>query len=155
MKTIALYPGSFNKFHVGHLNIFKKAESIFGINNVVIAIGVNQDKDSSVDITEKNKYAEYLSNRIGGTVLVYSCFMHELIEKYEKEGFNVVIIRGLRNTEDLEYEINQMKFVNNLKNDKVNVVYITCDAEFEHISSSSIRKIEKLGGVEMTRNLIV
>ena len=152
MKTIALYPGSFNKFHIGHLNIFKKAESIF--ENVVIAIGVNQDKDS-VDIFEKNRYAEYLSNCIGGTVLVYTGFMHELIEKYEKEGFNVVIIRGLRNTTDLECEINQMKFVNSLKKDNVNVVYITCDVEFEHISSSAIRKIEQAGGVEMTNNLIV
>ena len=41
MKKIAIYAGSFNPFHIGHLNIVKKAEKIFGEGNVLIAIGVN------------------------------------------------------------------------------------------------------------------
>lgn len=152
MKNIALFPGTFSKFHIGHLNILKKSQRIF--DNVVICIGVNQDKTVvKPDLTEKNKYAEYLRNKTGCDVNVYTCFMHELVEQYERAGYNVVVIRGIRNSKDLEYEVNQMKYVNNFK--KIDTVYITCDVEYEHISSSSIRKIEELGGVEMTKPLLV
>ena len=41
MKTIAIYPGSFNPFHIGHLNIVEKTERIFGKGNVVVAMGIN------------------------------------------------------------------------------------------------------------------
>lgn len=47
MKTIAIYPGSFNKMHIGHINILEKAERIFGRGNVLIAVGVNPDKLST------------------------------------------------------------------------------------------------------------
>ena len=155
MKTIALFPGSFSKFHIGHLNILRKSQKIF--NNVVICIGINQDKTTPglahPELEEKYKYCDYLATKTGCNVDVYSCFMHELVEKYEKLGYNVVVIRGLRNSKDLEYEMNQMKFVNNFK--KIDVVYITCDVEYEHISSSAIRKIEELGGSEMSKTLLV
>lgn len=45
MRTIAIYPGSFNKMHIGHLNIIEKAERIFGKGNVIVAIGINPDKN--------------------------------------------------------------------------------------------------------------
>jgi cytidyltransferase-like protein len=41
MKTLAIYPGSFNPFHIGHLNIVDKMEKIFGYENIMIAIGTN------------------------------------------------------------------------------------------------------------------
>ena len=44
MKTIAVIPGSFNPFTIGHLNIVEKAEAIFGKGNVIIAFGTNPDK---------------------------------------------------------------------------------------------------------------
>ena len=50
-------------------------------------------------------------------------------------------MRGLRNGDDLDYEDNQLKFIQDFKSD-INVVFIRCDAQFEHISSSSIRQLE-------------
>ena len=43
-NTIAIYPGSFNPFTVGHQNILEKAERIFGKDNVIVAVGINPDK---------------------------------------------------------------------------------------------------------------
>lgn len=157
MNTIAIYPGSFNPFHVGHLNIIQKSERIFGEGNVIVAMGINPDKVKSTDgdyIKGKEVDAQFLSKKIGREVIVYSKFLHQLVEQYEQQGFNVVIIRGLRNGADLDYEVNQLRFVNDFKKD-VNVVYITCDKEFEHISSSSIRKIADMGGPEMTKQYII
>jgi pantetheine-phosphate adenylyltransferase len=140
MKTLAIYPGSFNPFHVGHLNIVEKAERVFGKGNVVIAIGVNPAKvDSGENLNEK---VLNLSNKIGRPVLFYKTFLHELIEEKESEGYNVVLVRGLRNGNDLEYEDNQLKFINDFKKDTTNVVFFRCDEKYSHVSSSAIRSLE-------------
>lgn len=149
MRTIALYPGSFNPMHIGHLNIIEKAERIFGKGNIIVAIGVNPDKNYLE--RQDPKEIEKVINR---PVITYTKFLHELVEDYEKEGLKVVIIRGLRNGTDLDYEVNQFRFINDFKKD-INVVYITCDKEYEHISSSAIRKIEQFGGTEMIKKYLV
>lgn len=139
MKTLAIYPGSFNPFHKGHLNIVEKSENIFGKGNVLIAIGVNPDKSTPNDSLDR---ALEIANKTGRNVEVYTTFLHELVEKKESEGYHVVVVRGLRNGADLDYEVNQMRFINDFKKD-VNVVYITCDKQYEHISSSAIRNLQK------------
>ena len=160
MKTVALFCGTFNKFHIGHLNILRKSEAVFGKGNVIVCIGLNPDKInkstlSSEDyLADKEAEASILSDRIGSQVIVYTNFLHQLVEKYEVLGFNVVVIRGLRNGTDLDYEVNQLRFVSDFKKN-VNVVYITCDKEFEHISSSAIRKIQEFGGYEMGSQYLV
>lgn len=151
MKTIAIYPGSFNKMHIGHINILEKAERIFGRGNVLIAVGVNPDKLST---PKSDEDLHLLEQRINRKIITYNKFLHELIEDYEKEGYKVVIIRGLRNGVDLDYEVNQYRFVDDFKKD-VNVIYLTCDREYEHISSSAIRKIEQFGGPDMTKQYLV
>lgn len=140
MKTLAIYCGSFNPFHIGHLNIVDKMEKIFGHGNILIAIGVNPTKPQS-DISELEDRAKSLSTKIDVPVIVYDTFLHELINKKEEEGYKVVLVRGLRNGDDLDYEDNQLKFIEDFKKD-INVVFIRCDAQYEHISSSAIRSLE-------------
>jgi pantetheine-phosphate adenylyltransferase len=140
MKTLAIYPGSFNPFHLGHLNIVQKAEKVFGEGNVLIAIGINTDKENSA-VTSVIR-AEEIGNKLQRPVEVYSSFLHEFIEQKEVDGYNVVIVRGLRNGNDLDYEDNQIKFIKDFKKD-INVVFFRCDEEFSHISSSAIRNLQK------------
>ena len=137
MKTLAIYAGSFNPFHIGHLNVVEKAERIFGEGNVLIAIGVNPEKSN----TDASPRALEISNKIKRPVEVYTTFLHELIEKKESEGYKVVLIRGLRNGDDLAYEDNQLKFINDFKKD-IDVVFFRCDEEFQHISSYAIRNLQ-------------
>lgn len=149
MKTIAIYPGSFNPFTVGHKNIVEKAESIFGKGNVIVALGINPEKLSldqiSSDVLEEK--CRVLSDKISRPVQYYIGFLHDYVSFLEQDGTNVVIIRGLRNGEDLDYEVNQIRFMDDFKKGKkLNFCFLMCDKEFEHISSSSIRTIQKFGG---------
>ena len=82
MKTIAIYPGSFNPFHIGHLNIVEKTERIFGKGNVVIAMGINPDKmdvHKSEQFHLKNEQSKELSHKIGREVIVYTDFLHQVV----------------------------------------------------------------------------
>lgn len=140
MKTIAIYAGSFNPFTIGHLNILEKTIKIF--ENVVVAFGINPSKENYNVEGRLNDLKKSLKKmKIECDVISYTTFLHELIEKKEAEGYKVVLVRGLRNGDDLNYEDNQLKFIRDFKKD-INVVFIRCDEEFEHVSSSAIRQLE-------------
>lgn len=141
MKTLAIYAGSFNPFHIGHLNIVEKAERIFGKGNVLIAIGINPGKVKPEEVGDITEKAIELKNKINREVVVYTTFLHEFIEEKEKEGYKVILVRGLRNGDDLAYENNQLKFIRDFKKG-IDVVFIMSDDEYEHISSSSIKTLE-------------
>ena len=126
---IGLFPGSFNPFHKGHYNVLQKAEQIF--DKVIIAFGKNLDKKNknfNVPSTIKNRQVEYFDE-----------LLTDLIKSLNQD---LVIIRGLRNTKDFLYEQKQYRYNQDLM-PNINVINVFCDKEFEHISSSGIRTLEK------------
>jgi len=140
-QKLGIYAGSFLPFTVGHKNILQKAERILGKGNVLVAIGCNPAKTAITDYSYK---AEELSKKLGCQVIAYTSFLHELILKKETEGFDVILIRGLRNGEDLAYEENQLKFIYEFlpKNYYLNTIFLMSDEEYKHISSSAVRQLE-------------
>lgn len=126
---IAVYAGSFNPFHKGHLNILEKAEQIF--DKVIIARGVNPDK--------KNELIELPSELQFRQIETYNGLLTDFIDKL---GYDVTLIRGLRNSNDLQYELTQYRYLQDL-NKNIKVVSLFCDREFEHISSSAIRQLKQ------------
>lgn len=128
---IAVYCGSFNRFHRGHLDILEKAEAIF--DKVIIARGINPDKNNTLyDLPKSIQYRQ---------VENYSGLLTDFIDSL---GYEVTLVRGLRNATDLEYEKNQYRYLKDLKPD-IKVISILSDVEYEHISSSAIRMLEKYG----------
>jgi pantetheine-phosphate adenylyltransferase len=126
---IGLFPGSFNPFHKGHYNVLQKSEQIF--DKVIIAFGKNPDKKSknfNVPSTIKNRQVEYFDE-----------LLTDLINSLNQD---LVIIRGLRNTKDFLYEQKQYRYNQDLM-PNIKVINVFCDKEFEHISSSGIRTLEK------------
>lgn len=131
MNRIGLYAGSFNPFHRGHYDILQKAEAIF--DEVIVARGVNPEKSPPTyeipDLVAKNRL-----------IIEYHGLLTDVIKKYKKEYDNITLIRGLRNSTDLQYEMTQYRFLQDLMPD-IQVVSIFCDKEYEHISSSAIKML--------------
>ena len=150
-KILVVFPGSFNPFHKGHLNIVEKADYIFGKENVLIAFGMSpkkletRSKETGIPITDLiasiHKRAKDLSDKLSRETVVYDVFLHEFIQQKEDEGYKVVLIRGLRNGDDLNFEENQLKYINDFKKD-LHIIFIRCDEKFDHISSSGYREME-------------
>lgn len=126
---IAVFAGSFNPFHKGHNNVLQKAEKIF--DKVIIAFGANPDKSERtwpIPTSIKNRQIEH-----------YNGLLTDFIQSL---GHEVVVIRGLRNSTDFQYEQNQYRYIQELM-PGISIINIFCDKEFEHISSSGIRTLEK------------
>ena len=126
---IGLFCGSFNPFHKGHYNVLQKAERIF--DKVIISFGKNPDKkDRTWDIPNSIKNRQLTE---------YNGLLTDHVESY---GYDVVVVRGLRNSTDFQYEQNQYRYIQELM-PQIKIINIFCDKEFEHISSSGIRTLEK------------
>jgi len=129
---VAVYAGSFNPFHKGHYNILQKAEKIF--DKVIIARGYNPEK--------KNDLVALPNIIMDRAVMQYSGLLTDFIQKLPYE--NITLIRGLRNSVDLQYEMNQYRYLQDLM-PSIQMVSIFCDKEYEHISSSGIRTLSIFG----------
>ncbi|MCE3258463.1 MAG: adenylyltransferase/cytidyltransferase family protein [Bacteroidetes bacterium] len=126
---IGVFCGSFNPFHKGHYNVLEKAERIF--DKVIVAFGKNPDKNDRTwpvpRIIQYHQMEEYTG--------LLTDFVSSL-------GYDVIVVRGLRNSTDFQYEQNQYRYIQELM-PNIKIINIFCDKEFEHISSSGIRTLEK------------
>ena len=135
MNKKAIYPGSFDPFTNGHLDIVRKAAALF--EEVFVLIGINAQKkrtfssDKMVSAIEATLAQEQLSNV---KVAVYE----GLVAEYAKENGIHYMIRGLRNNMDYNYEENIAE-VNKLINPDMEYVYFR--AENVAVSSSMVKEL--------------
>ena len=144
--NIAIYAGSFNPFHKGHLDVVEKAEKIF--DKVIIAKGKNDSK--SIDVEEFVYEFEQLQKLFPNKeVITYEGLLTDLITL--QEG-NITLVRGLRNGYDLDAENTLMAYMKDLL-PTLQVIYLPCDKKYEYISSSSIRMLRKYGSEKVKKYL--
>lgn len=129
---IGIYAGTFDPFHIGHLSILEKAELMF--DKVIVAVGINPHKHVPID---DNRLAETLPFH---EVEYFDTLMVDLVER-ESAMCDVTLVRGLRNGYDLDYEMNQLCFMQEM-HAGTNAVYIPCDKNLEHISSSALKGLK-------------
>ena len=140
MKHIALFPGSFDPFTAGHLNILKRSLTMF--DEVVVAVGINQDKRGFVDMPKR---LEIINQAVAGipgvSVIQYDSLTIDLCRKLGIKH----IVRGVRNMIDFETERSIADANRRLAPD-IETIIIPTAQEFAHISSSAVRDILKHGG---------
>jgi len=139
---IGVYAGSFNPFHKGHYNILLKAEKVF--DKVVLAFGKNPTKDEN----ELFDIPYVLKN--SREIIYFDGFLTTFMDSL---GYDTTLVRGLRNSTDLQYEMTQFQYLQDMKPD-IKIVNIFCDKEYEHISSSAIRNLKKLDEETIKKYLI-
>jgi len=139
-KRIGVYAGSFNPFHVGHLDILYQAQAVF--DEVIIAVGKNPEKESNCRAPLPAKGDPKLR---GSVISNYSGLLADFLNNldYGREYHEVFLIRGLRNGDDLQYEQNQLQFIKEMY-PSLRTVFFICDKNFEHISSSALRALRKV-----------
>ena len=135
MITKAIYPGSFDPFTNGHLDIVKKASALF--DEVYLVIGINSKKHRAIP-SDKMKEAIELTLKELGLTNVYIDIFDGLIAKYAKANGIRYMIRGLRNNMDYNYEENIAE-VNKLINPEMEYIYFR--AENVAVSSSMVKEL--------------
>ena len=135
MKRIALFPGSFDPFTAGHLNILKRALTMF--DEVVVAVGINQDKRGFFDMDQRLEIIRQATLGIPGV----SCMKYDglTVDVCRQLGIRH-IVRGVRNMLDFETE-RSVADANRRLAPEIETIIIPTAQEFAHISSSAVRDI--------------
>ncbi len=136
----ALYPGSFDPLHLGHLDVVEQAVELFG--DVVVAVLHNPGKD--VGLFDGAERLELIRQSIGHLPTVRAEAFTGLVIDAAKHLGADFIVKGLRTAGDFELE--QQMAHTNYSSGGVRTVYLPCSPERVFISSRFIREIAKYGG---------
>ena len=139
MNKKAIYPGSFDPFTNGHLDIVKKSAAIF--EQVYVVIGVNAQKKRTFSAESMIRAIEKALADANITNVVVTAHAG-LVAQYAKEQGIGYMIRGLRNNMDYNYEENIAE-VNKLINPAMESVYFRADNVA--VSSSMVKELHSFG----------
>jgi pantetheine-phosphate adenylyltransferase len=138
--TRALYPGTFDPMHNGHVDIATRASAIF--EQVVVAVYDAPPKKLLFRTEERLALAQAaLAHLPNVTVAAYSGLTVECARQHSAQ----VIIRGLRNVADFEYE-HQIGWANHQLANDVELCCLFCNGEFAYLSATILKEVASLGG---------
>jgi pantetheine-phosphate adenylyltransferase len=141
MSKKAIYPGTFDPFTNGHLDVLERALTIFDHVDVVLA--ENSQKQTLFSVDERLDMVEKVVKELHG---VNVDVLHEgLLADYARQTGASTIVRGVRQVKDFEYEF-QMSLLNRHLNAEVTTVFLMPNVKYTYIASSIIREVSMLGG---------
>ncbi len=135
----AVCPGSFDPVTHGHLDIVRRASTLF--DEVVVAVGVNVSKSRLFTAEERLAMLEQGTADLGNVrVEGFS----GLITAYCREADAVAIVRGLRSGTDFDYELQMAQMNSHLTG--VETVFVPADPRYGFVSSSLVKEVASYGG---------
>ncbi len=144
MTKVGIYPGTFDPMTTGHMDIIKRSLKI--VDNLVIAVAKNLNKDSLFNIDERidiiNKDISTLDD-INSKIIVTE--LSGLLTTFAQKQNATCIIRGLRAVSDFEYEF-QMTGMNYQLNPDIETIFLMTSEKNSFISSNFVKEVHKLGG---------
>jgi len=134
MKTIAIFPGSFDPITLGHVSVVNRAIPLF--DKIIIGIGINAEKKSMFSADKRKKWIEEVF--INEPTVSVETFSGLNVDFCRAKGARY-ILRGLRTAADFEFErgIGQ---VNKKLFPDIDTLFLLTEAEFTPISSSIVRE---------------
>ena len=131
----ALFAGSFDPFTNGHMDIVKQASEIF--DEVIVAVAYNTEKQGFLPV---EKRLGLIIKSVSGIENISVDSYEGLTVDYAKKNGVDILIRGIRNSSDFEYE-QQIAGVNQKLAPEIKTVFLTPKPENIHISSTVVRDI--------------
>jgi len=136
----AVYPGTFDPPHNGHLDIVHRTASLF--DEVVVAVFDRPNKNLLFDTAERVALlCEALGELPGVRVERYE----GLTVEYARAQQAGAMVRGLRANPDFEFE-SQLALMNRHLHSDVETVFLMTALEYAHVSSSLVKEVARFGG---------
>ena len=142
---VGLYPGSFDPVTYGHVDIVRRAAHL--VDKLVIAVGTHHDKHPMFTAQERVKLTKGVLGPVAesiGLALEVRTYANLTVDA-AKDAKATVVIRGLRDAGDFDYEM-QMAGMNQTLAPEIETVFLASSPEARHIAASLVRQIAAMGG---------
>ncbi len=141
MSRKAIYPGTFDPFTNGHLDVLERALNIFEHVDVVLA--ENSQKQTLFSVDER---LDMVREVVRDLPNVQVDVLHDgLLADYARQAGANAIVRGVRQVKDFEYEF-QMSLLNRHLYPEVTTVFLMPNVKYTYVASTIIREVSMLGG---------
>ncbi|NPB04001.1 MAG: pantetheine-phosphate adenylyltransferase [Thermotogae bacterium] len=140
MRKAAIYPGTFDPFTLGHLDIVERASRLFEY----VLIGVAEPRHKAPLLPQDVRVRLVAESVAHLPNVKVKGFCKLLVDFAREEGINV-IIRGIRAVSDYEYEM-KMAWMNKKLYPALETVFLLSSEKFAYLSSSFVKEIFSLGG---------
>ena len=139
MRTV-IYPGSFDPFTHGHLDLVQRAARLF--DQVIVAVARNETKSPLFSQKERLEFVRLSTKGLPNVTV--DAFDGLLVDYVEQRGGQAVI-RGLRAVSDFEFEF-QLALMNRKLNERIETIFMMPKETYTFLSSRIVKEIARLGG---------
>jgi pantetheine-phosphate adenylyltransferase len=140
MRTVAVYPGSFDPITNGHLDVIQRAATIF--DRMIVAVARHTEKTPTFTVQERVALARAAVRNLRNVTVDG---FEGLLVNYARRKNATVVVRGLRAVSDFEFEF-QMALVNRKLGPQIETIFLVPKFEYIFISSRLVKEIAQLGG---------
>lgn len=144
----AIYAGTFDPITNGHIDIIKR--SLLFCDKLVVAVGINPGKNPLFSYEERGQLiVDSLKGVLSKDVMdekIKVCSFGGLLGDFARSEGAVLLIRGIRNVSDFEYEIN-LGGINKLLAPEIETVFLPTSPDLMTVSSSMVKEIAKFKGM--------
>lgn len=150
-QKVAVYPGSFNPVHPGHLHVIRQATRVF--DKVIVLVAVNGGKHGLKPTQDR---CGYIKELVAGWSNVVVETTEKALADYCAESGISFVVRGLRNGRDFESEQTQERFVHEMNQDpELQYVYFNTPHWVRDFSSTAIRELARISDLATFTGLYV
>ena len=139
-ERTAVFPGTFDPFTNGHLDLTRRAARLF--DRVVVAVAANPGKGTLFTVEER---VAMIRTATKGLKRVEVVHFSDLVVACAERVHALVMIRGLRAVSDFEFEF-QMALMNRRLSRKLEVAFLMPDQKYTYLNSTLVKEVARHGG---------
>jgi pantetheine-phosphate adenylyltransferase len=139
-KSRAIYPGSFDPVHFGHIDVIRRSTHLF--SHLIIAVAASKSKGPLFSVEDR---IAMLRETLGDDPAITILPLEGLLVDFARAHGVFTVIRGLRAVSDFEFEF-QMALMNRKLEPRLETVYLTPKEDYTYLSSRIMKEVARFGG---------